>query len=164
MICTENNYHVRVSLLDEIYVLSDRVGRSSIPILLRRAHLCRDRNNKVVPKETAYFPALAQMLQQRLTLELRKNVDGINTRVDEIAQDEVDDSVAAPKRYCRFCPFLSQRIKARSLSACEHKRENPKLHADRPPPISILENTSISSHVADRPGGRLQARRPAPLS
>jgi hypothetical protein len=97
---------------------------------LRRAHLGRDGNNEVIPEEAANFPPLAQVLQKRLALELRQNVDGINAGVDKIAKDEVDDSVAAAKWDCRFCAFFGKRIEARSLSACEHKCENPKLHPD----------------------------------
>src|SRR5205085_635493 len=86
MIRTEDNHNVRISLLDEIYVLSDGVRRASIPVLLWRAHLRWDRNNKIVPEEAADLPPLAQMLQQRLALELRQNIDGINPRVDKITK------------------------------------------------------------------------------
>ena len=66
------------------------------------------------------------MLQQRLAAELGQDVDGIDARVDEVAEDEIDDAVLAAERNGRFGPFLGQRIQPRPF-----------------PPASTIPNTRI---------------------
>ena len=79
-------------------------------------------------KQTVRFPAVAQMLQERLALELDQNIDRVDSGIDQIAENEIDDPISTAERYGRLRSFFRQRIKAGSLPAGQHKREHPKLH------------------------------------
>ena len=58
-------------------VLKDGVRRPLIP-LLTFAHLRRHRNDELVLEQIGELPAVAQVLQQRLALELCQDVDRID--------------------------------------------------------------------------------------
>ena len=71
-------------------------------------------------EQAAELPALAQVLEQRLAAELRQDIDRIDARVDEVAQDEIDDPVLAAERDGRLGPFLCERIEPSALAAGQH--------------------------------------------
>ena len=104
------------------------VGRAAIPILLRGAHLRRNGNDEVVLQQSADFPAFAKMLQERLALELSQDVDGKNSRIDQVAQDEINNPVTSAEWNSRFRAFLGQRIKACPFTAGQNKCQHSKLH------------------------------------
>ena len=79
MVSSENGHNVRIRLLDQVHVLINRIRSAAVPIFLRRAHLSGNRNDEVVLAATRDFPALTQMLQKRLALELNQDVNGKNT-------------------------------------------------------------------------------------
>ena len=56
------------------------------------------------------------MLKQRLASELGQNINGIDSGIDEITQNEVNNSVFAAERDCRFCAFFRQRIQPGTLT------------------------------------------------
>ena len=93
-----------------------------------RAHLRRHRNDELVLEQAAELPSLAQVLQQRLALELRQHVDRINARVDQVAQDEIDDPILASERNRRLGAFLGQRIEPGTLAAGEHDSQYAQSH------------------------------------
>ena len=64
------------------------------------------------------------MLQQRLALELCKNVDRINPRIDEIAENEIDDTVFPSERDSRLRSLLGQGRETVTLAAGEDDAEN----------------------------------------
>src|ERR1022692_2325937 len=101
-------------------VLVNGVGRALVPGFAGRAHLGRHRDNKLRLEETAELPSLAQMLQQRLAFELRQHVDGVDARVDEIAQDEVDDAILPAEGDSGLGTFLGQRVEPGALSTRQH--------------------------------------------
>ena len=88
------------------------------------------------------------MLKQRLALELDQDINRVDSRVNKIAQDEIDDAIAATKRHRGFRPLLRKRRKAGSLAAREHKRQNTKLHIKTYP-------RSIDSFPANRVSFRI---------
>lgn len=49
------------------------------------------------------------MLNQRLRAILYKHMDGRDTGIDEVAQDEVDDAIGAAERNCGFTPCFGER-------------------------------------------------------
>ncbi len=110
MIRAEDGHHVRLGLFDEVHVLIDGVRGAAIPVLILRSHLSGNGNDEVVPKQAGRFPALAEVLQQGLALELNQHVDGIDAGVDQVAQDKVDDAVAATKGDGGFGALLGERI------------------------------------------------------
>jgi len=61
------------------------------------------------------------MLQQGLALELDQYVDGKNAGIDEVAENEIDNAVAAAKRHRRLCPFLGERIEPGPLPPASTK-------------------------------------------
>ena len=95
VIAAEDGHHVRIGLLHQVDVLVDGVRRALIPGFVLGAHLRRHRDDELILQQAAELPALAQVLQQRLAAELRQHIDRINSRVDEVAQHEVDDPVLA---------------------------------------------------------------------
>ena len=73
------------------------------------------------------------MLQQGLALELNQDVDGINARVDQVAEDEIDNPITPAKRDGRFGAFLGERIEPGTFAPGQHKRKHAQLHLDEPP-------------------------------
>ena len=119
VIAAEDGHHVRIGLLHQVDVLINGVGRALIPGFILGAHLRGHRDHELILQQAAELPALAEVLQQRLAAELRQHIDGIDPRVDEIAQHEVDDPVLAAKGDGRFGPFVGKRSQPRSLAAGE---------------------------------------------
>jgi hypothetical protein len=124
----EDRDQVRIGLLDQVGVLIDRVRGAPVPGLARRPHLGRHRDDEVVLEQAAELPALGQVLEQRLALELGEHVDRVDARVDEVAQDEVDDAVLAPERHRRLRPLLGQGKEAGTLPPGQDDPENPQSH------------------------------------
>ena len=79
-------------------------------------------------QQAAELPSFAQVLEQRLAAELRQHIDRIDSRVDEITQDEIDDPVLAAERNGRFGPFLRQRIEPGSLAAGQYDAQHADAH------------------------------------
>ena len=129
----EDGHDVGMRLFHQVDVLEDGIGGALVPGFLRRAHLRRHGDDEVVIEQAAELPAVAEVLQQRLALELRQDVDGIDPGVDQVAKDEVNDAVLATKRDGRLGPFLGERIKAGSLPSREHERQNAQFHPTGPP-------------------------------
>ena len=106
MVRAEDGDDVRLGLLDQVDVLIDGVRRSLIPGFTGRAHLGGDGNDELIFQQTAHLPAFVEMLQKALAAKLRQNVNGMDSRVDEIAEYEIDDSIFAPERNGWLGAFL----------------------------------------------------------
>ena len=91
-------------------------------------HLRGNGNDEVIAQQAGRLPALAQVLQQRLALELDQHVDGIDAGVDQVTQDKVDDPVAASEGNGGFGALLGERIEPSSFAPCQNKRKNAQLH------------------------------------
>ena len=136
-------------------VLKDRVRSSLIP-LRTLAHLRRNRNDELVFQQIGKLPTITQMLQQRLALELRKNVDRINPRIDEIAENEIDDTVFPRERDSRLRSLLGQGRETFTLATGEDDAENrnvlhkgdgrPNFSMSPPPVISVFRPCCV--HVS----------------
>src|SRR5205823_4672188 len=79
VIASKDSYHERIGLFHEVDVLVDGVGRALIPGFADGAHLGGHWNNKLRFQQAAELPAFAEMLQERLTTELRQNIDGVDS-------------------------------------------------------------------------------------
>ena len=119
VISAEDGHHVGIGLLHQIDVLINGVGRALIPGLILGTHLGGHGDDELSLQQAAELPAFAEVLQQGLAAELGQHIDGIDSRVDEVAQHEVDNPVLAAKRYGRFGPFVGQRRQSGSLAAGE---------------------------------------------
>ena len=74
-------------------------------------------------QQAAELPAFAQVLQQRLALELNENVDGVDPRIHQIAENEINNSILSSKGNGGLGAFLGQRVEPRAFSPGEHKSE-----------------------------------------
>ncbi len=136
----EDHHVMRISLLNQIDVLINSVGGALIPVFARRPHLRRHGNDEILPEQPAYFPSLAQMLQQGLAFELDQHINRIHAGVEEITEDEIHDAVTAAERDCGLGSFLREGIEPRSFSASQHERQDAHLHVESivaaPPALS----------------------------
>ncbi len=64
------------------------------------------------------------MLEQRLAAELGEHIDRIDSGIDEIAQDEIDDPVFASKGNRRFGAFPRKWKQPGSFATGEHDAQN----------------------------------------
>jgi hypothetical protein len=133
----EDRHQVRLGLLDQVRVLVDGVGGALVPGLAGRAHLRRHRDHELVLQQPrAALPAVGQVLEQRLALELGEDVDRVDAGVDEVRQDEVDDAVLAAEGHRGLGALLGQREQARALAARHHHPEDPEPHGRVPVTVS----------------------------
>jgi len=128
MVRAEHQDQVRFRPVDQIDILENGVGCALIPGFIRRTHLRRDRHYELIRQEAAELPRVPQVLEQRLALELSEDIRGIDSGVDQIAENEVDNPVFPAEWDSRLSPVFGQRIKAGSLSAGKHHCENSTIH------------------------------------
>src|SRR5208283_1648751 len=89
-----------------------------------RTHLCRHGDDEVTLQHSTELPSLAQMLEQRLAAELGEHVDRVDSGVDEIAEDEIDDSVFASERNRRLGAISSEGKEPPSLAAGKYDAQH----------------------------------------
>ena len=94
----------------------------------RRTASARARDDEAVLQDPAELPAVREVLEQRLALELGEDVDRVEARVDEVAEDEVDDAVLAPEGNGGLGALLGEGIEASALASGEHDAEHAKSH------------------------------------
>ena len=104
----------------------DGVGGSLVPGFVLRTHLCRHGDDEVALQQSAELPSFAQMLEQRLAAELGEHIDRVDSGVDEIAEDEIDDPVFASKGNRRLGAFPREGKEPGSFAPGEHDAQ----HAD----------------------------------
>jgi len=119
VIASEDGHDVRVGLLDEIDVLKNGVGGSLIPGLVLGAHLRGDVDDEVALEQAAELPSLAQVLEQRLAAELGEDIDGVDSGINEVAENEIDDAVFAAEGDGGFGAFAGERKEAGSFASGE---------------------------------------------
>ena len=128
VIAAEDRHHMRIGLLDKVDILQDGVGGALVPGFILRTHLCRHGDYEVAFQQPAELPPLTQMLEQRLAAELREHIDGVDSGVDEIAEDEINDPVFAAKGNRRLRPLLRKGKEPRPLASGEYDSQ----HSDVP--------------------------------
>jgi hypothetical protein len=67
------------------------------------------------------------MLEQRLAAELGEHIDRVDSGVDEIAEDEIDDAVLASEGNRRLGAFPSEGKKPGSLAAGEYDAQHAEV-------------------------------------
>ena len=113
-------------------------------------------------EQSAELPSFAQVLEQRLAAELRQHVNRVDSRVDEVAQDEIDDSVFPAERNGGFRPFPRERIKPSALTAGQYDAQRADSHIGsskaycssklRFPQVQFVRNVRLIS-ACDFPDG-----------
>ncbi len=92
MVGPEHGDKLRLLVIDQVDVLVHGIGRALEP-LRPHAHLRRDHGDEMRPDDRGQDPVLAHMLDKRLGLVLHQEVNGIDVRVHEVAQDKIHDPV-----------------------------------------------------------------------
>ena len=69
------------------------------------------------------------MLEQRLTAKLGEHVDRVDSGIDEIAEDEIDDSVLASEWNRRLGAFPREGKEPGSFAAGEYDAQHPSVHS-----------------------------------
>ena len=127
VIASEDGHNVRVGLLDEIDVLKNGVGSSLIPGFVLGAHLRGDVDDEVALEQAAELPSLAEVLEQRLAAELGEDIDRVDSGIDEIAKDEIDDAIFAAERDGRLGTLAGKRKKTGSLTSGEDDAQHAQM-------------------------------------
>ncbi len=127
VVATEDGHQVRIGLLNEVSVLKDGVGSSLVPGFALRTHLCRNVNDEVALQQSAELPSLAQMLEQRLAAELSEHVDRVDSGIDKIAEDEIDDPVFTSERNRRLGAFPREGKEPGSFAAGQYDAQDPRV-------------------------------------
>jgi hypothetical protein len=95
---------------DEVQVLEDGVRRALVPGL--PARICGGDGDERLGEPAADAPGPAHVLDQRLRLVLHEDVQGVDPRVDEVAQDVVDDAMAGAERDGGLAARAGERLEA----------------------------------------------------
>ena len=127
VVAPEDRNHVRVGLLDEVNVLENGVGSSLVPGFVLRTHLCWHRDDEVALQQSAELPSLAQMLEQRLAAELGEHVDRVDSGIDEIAEDEIDDPIFASEGNRWLGAFPREGKEPGSFATGEYDAQHPNV-------------------------------------
>ena len=128
VIGAEDGHDVRVRLLDQIDVLEYGVGGSLVPGFVGRAHLRRHGNDELVLQKAAELPGFVEVLQQRLAAELGKHVKRIDSRIDEVAQHEVDDAILSSEGNRWFGALFGERVEPGAFASGQDDAEHTQSH------------------------------------
>jgi hypothetical protein len=107
-------------LLDKVNVLEYGVSGTLEPFEAF-AHLRRDDGNELVAGDGCLAPVLLDVRDQGLRFVLDEQIDGIDTGVDDVTQDKVDDSVPSPEWHRRFGAHSGKREKTPTLTTGKYK-------------------------------------------
>ena len=121
MVGAEDADVLGVGDLDETQVLVDGIGRTVIPAFAH-PHLGRNGVDEAV-RDADYVPALLHVQIEGLGLELGQYVDAQEVCVDEVVEDEVDQSIAATERDRRLAASGGKRLETGSFAACQYHGE-----------------------------------------
>src|SRR5687767_6525000 len=130
--------NVRVVCLEEINVLVDGVG-SPFELAAQRIRARQKHLDAAFAIGKPRRPRRGDMLDERFGLVLREHVDRGNARIDEVAQDEIDEPVAAGKRHRWLGVLRGQRMEPRPFTACQHHRDD--VHASWPFLVAVVVAT-----------------------
>ena len=101
---------------DQIEVLVDAIGGAAIPVhadlLLRRHHV-----DELAELAAQVAPAALHVLDQRLALVLRHQVDLADAGIDAVGQHEVDDAELAAERGGRLAAMQRQILEPLAATA-----------------------------------------------
>src|SRR5690606_31313054 len=111
-----------VFVVDEIEGLENRVGAAGVPA--RTESLLGRNRSDVFTGEAGQSPGLGDVPVEGVRLVLRENTDAQVSGIDEVAQDEIDQSVRAPEGHRGFRPVRGQWVQTFALAAGENDPEH----------------------------------------
>ena len=123
VVAREHDDVARVLADDRIQVLVDGVGGALIPVLAD-ALLRRQDLDELAELLRHHGPALADVAVERERLVLGRDEDVAQSRVDAVAQDEVDDAVGAAEIHRRLGAIPRERGEPFAGAACQHDYED----------------------------------------
>ena len=139
VIAGEHDEMARVLAQNRVEVLKHRVCGAQIPVLSDA--LLRAENLDELAEFIGHdAPAHPDVAPERERLVLERDEDFPQTRVDAVAEREVDDPVGTAEVHGRLRPLLGQRIKALARASRQNHDDDIVLHArpsgvlPRPPP------------------------------
>src|SRR5690606_4257964 len=109
----------------EIQRLHDRVGAAGVPA--RPEPLLGGHRGDVFTGESAQPPGLRDVAVQGMRLVLGEHTQSQISRVDQIAEYEIDQSIRTAEGDCRLRPVSGERKKAFALATGEHDPEYVRL-------------------------------------
>ena len=122
MVPSEYAYQVRTFIMDEVYILINSVRGALVPILTD-AHLGGYKVDRMT-YGWGEVPCPRDVRIQRFGFVLREDLDLVEARVYEIAQNEVYDPVPASEGNSRFCPVLRKRVQSFTFTAGKDHDKN----------------------------------------
>ena len=139
VVAREHEQVARVLADDRVEILKHRVRRAEIPVfadaLLRAENL--DELTELVSHDAPSHPDVAA---ERERLVLQRDEDLAQSRIDAVAEGEVDDPVGAPEVHGRLGPLLREWIQTFAGTSGQNHDDDIVLHArpsgflQRPPP------------------------------
>ena len=117
MISGKNQNVVRIVLLHIVHILENGICSSCIPLTVRTLFVWRQYRHSSfifiqIPRDSN-----SNMCVQTQWLILCQYTDRINTRINTIAQREIDDTIFSTKSNCRFGNLSSKYAKSAALPA-----------------------------------------------
>ena len=151
LVATENQIKFDRLLQEIAQVLAHRVRRPLIPLRPFRSLLGRQNVHKTARKMVE-FVARLNMAMQRHAVKLRQDIDRAQSRVQAVADRDVDDPILATDRYRRLGAVFGQ-----WKQACPR----PATHNDGQGPLRRAGRERGRRHRARRVRCRCLACRPA---
>ena len=112
-----------LALLEMLEILPHRVGRALVPGIAARRLLRRHDLDEAVG-EIVELIALLDVPMQRRAVELREQEDALETRVEAIADRDIDDAIFARQRHGGLGAILGEREKSRPGATTENDRDD----------------------------------------
>ena len=117
MVSAEDQYIIRMVLLNKRHILIDGIGCSPVPLSAFPFLIGRQYKNASVGYVQIPGGSASDIGIQFKRLILCKDTDCINTAVCAVAQGKIDDSVFTAVRNSRLGNIFCQNTKAASLSS-----------------------------------------------
>jgi hypothetical protein len=109
-------------------IATDRVRSSLVPIGVFLGLFGRENIHEAAPKRIEIVGALGVPVK-RGGVELREQEDPIDVGVDAVTDRDIDQTVLARERNCRFAPLHGQWIETGATPAAHDDRQDIFLHA-----------------------------------
>ena len=103
--------------MDDVQILVNRIGRTTVPMLFVHALLGRQQVDHFVEFGAQKTPAALQVAQQRMRLVLGDDTNAAYARVDAVGQGKVDDAKFATEIHRWLGTAVGELLQARAAPA-----------------------------------------------
>ena len=126
----EHDHVVGVFVGEDVEVLEDGVGRTGEPV--RTAPHLGGNGRDVVAEHLAHRPSEGKVPVEAVTLVLGKDRDPPVPAVDEVRENEVDESVDAAERNGGFRAVAGERVEPLPFPSGENESDDFRFHVAKP--------------------------------